>query len=196
MTHSIEFGVLVLRLTCRTEASFSASLTCCPTCLTQLFPRCTSRARWPMRGGGALLTVIALWAKELGGGPLWASFQTVKPLREVFIDKFKKMFLYLQDKIFIVKTSVTLVCNQGNVMGIHTDMNINIIVFGRETEKRFYQYSTSRTDRAVSQPLQTFLQAISPCRAGHSYTSHTVMTWGEKKHAQVNTGRLTEGKAI
>lgn len=129
-----------------------------------------------MRGGGALLTVIALWAKELGGGPLCASFQTVKPLREVFIDKFKKMFLYLQDKIFIVKTSVTLVCNQGNVMGIHTDMNINIIVFGRETEKRFYQYSTSRTDRAVSQPLQTFLQAISPCRAGHSYTSHTVMT--------------------
>lgn len=76
----------VLRLACRTEPSFFTSLTGCPTCLTQLFPCCTSRARWPVRTSGALFTEKPLWAQEVGGGSLWAAFQTVKTLRKVFID--------------------------------------------------------------------------------------------------------------
>lgn len=74
-----EVSVLQRRLTCRTEASFSTSLAGCPTCLTQLFPCRTSRARWPMRNGSALFTVISQWAQELGGRPQWAAFQTEKP---------------------------------------------------------------------------------------------------------------------
>lgn len=38
-----------------------------------------------MRGGGAFLTVIALWAQELRDGSPRVAFQTVKPWRQVFI---------------------------------------------------------------------------------------------------------------
>lgn len=83
---------------------------------------------------------------------------------------------------------------------MQTDMTAHIIVSGCETVSTtiqkvcHYQYSTSRTDCAVSQPLQTFFRAISPCRTGYSYTSHTVMTWGEEKHVQIHIRCLPGGK--
>lgn len=114
-----EVSVSVQRLTCRTKTSFSASLTGCPTCLTQLFSCCTSRARWPVRGGSALFTVIALWAQELGGRSLRASFQTVKPSRKVYIDMFPWMFFYRMPCI-CDKQLAHLKCILENTY-IHTD---------------------------------------------------------------------------
>ena len=63
-----------------------------------------------MRGGRAFFTVIALWAQELGDGSPGAAFQTIKPLRKVFIGKVTGLFLD--------STSGKVIQNKGEFIGM------------------------------------------------------------------------------